>query len=507
MKRIILIFGLSIVLFGFAQAQISSDALLMSDHSQLTTARSLGVSGAMSALGGDMTALNNNPAGIGVYRSSEFLISPGLQFSTIRSTFVSDSLRPLSINSRSAFNFGGIGLVFSDDLSGDWKNINFGLSYNRIASFNRTHSFSGVSTGSRLVNFVQEANNSNSLPDNLDPFEEQLAWDAFMIDNPGGGTTYVGAAIDSNYIKKSQLVRQSGGVNELGISLGGNYLNKFYIGGTLGIDFIKLRDIRDYSETELSGNTDYKSMRFNEERNVNGVGVNLKLGIIYRINKMFRMGLAVHTPTAYSLTEKYETSLSGAVIWNDTLIVTPDANPKLSPTGEFKHNFYSPWLFNFSLGMVLGNQESKNKGFIGLEGEYLNYSAGNFSLKSNDLNITVSDQEYINRVNSAIVNNYQGAARIKLGGELAMSNLRLRAGYRVQTSPFQQPIKGVSDLRHDISMGIGIRTDDFFVDLAYAYRINQFEYAPYYATSELNNPRTVNDMNGGLLLLSFGLRF
>lgn len=489
------------------QAQMTSDALLISEHAHFTTARSMGVAGAMGALGGDMSSMFNNPAGLGIYRSSEFQISPGLQFSGIRSTFVSDTLRPLALNNRTGIYFGGIGFVYSEELTGDWKNVNFGVSYSRLASFNRTFSFSGISTGSRLVNFTEEANNSNAQPENLDPFEENLAWTGYFIDNPGGGTSYIGAATDSNYIKKSQLFRQSGGINELGISLAGNYKHKLYIGATLGVDFIKQRELKDYEESDPSGNMDFKSLRFREERNVSGVGINFKFGLIYRINKNLRMGLAIHSPTAYGLNEDYDTQLSGAVIYNDTLRTTSADNPLVSPTGKYEHNFYSPWLFNFNVGIVLGDKDAKTKGFIGIEGEYLDYSSASFSLKASDLNATVGDQDYINQINSAISDNYQGVARAKIGAELALDKIRIRVGYRLQTSPYQKAVKGVNDFRNDISLGFGIRNDDFFVDLAYNYTIAGFEYSPYYATSERNNPRTVNDVNAGIFLLSFGVRF
>ena len=489
------------------QAQMTSDALLISEQSHFTTARSLGVAGAMGALGGDMSSMFNNPAGLGIYRSSEFQISPGLQFLGIRSTFVSDTLRPMALNNRTGIYFGGIGFVYSEELTGDWKNVNFGVSYSRLASFNRTFSFSGVSTGSRLVNFTEEANNSNAQPENLDPFEENLAWTGYFIDNPGGGTSYIGAATDSNYIKKSQLFRQSGGINELGISLAGNYKHKLYIGATLGVDFIKQRELKDYEESDPSGNMDFKSLRFREERNVSGVGINFKFGLIYRINKNLRMGLAIHSPTGYGLNEDYDTQLSGAVIYNDTLRTTSADNPLVSPTGKYEHNFYSPWLFNFNLGIVLGDKDAKTKGFIGIEGEYLDYSSAAFSLKASDVNATVGDQDYINQINSAISDNYQGVARAKIGAELAMDKIRIRAGYRLQTSPYQKAVKGVNDFRNDISLGFGIRNDDFFVDLAYNYTIAGFEFSPYYATSERNNPRTVNDVNAGIFLLSFGVRF
>jgi len=497
----------SIFAFCNLDAQISSDALLLSEHAHFTTARSLGVGGAMGALGGDMSSMFNNPAGLGIYRSSEFQISPGLQFSGIRTTFVSDTLLPLSTNNRTGIYFGSIGFVYSEELTGDWKNVNFGLSYSRLASFNRSFAFSGVSTGSRIVNFTEEANNSGALPGNLDPFEEQLAWDAYFIDNPSGGASYVGAATDSNYIKKSQLFRQSGGINELGISLAGNYKNKLYIGGTFGIDFMKQRELKDYEESDLSGNMDFKSLRFREDRNISGVGVNFKFGLIYRINKQLRMGLAIHSPTAYGLNETYDTQLSGAVIWNDTLRTTTADNPQVSPTGKFEHNFYSPWLFNFNVGIVLGDKDAKTKGFISMEAEYLDYSAASFSLKASDIGATVADQDYINNVNRAISETYQGVARAKVGAELALDKIRIRAGYRLQTNPYQKSVKGVNDFRNDISLGFGIRNDDFFVDLAYNYTIAGFEYSPYYATSPTNNPRTVNDLNGGVFLLSFGVRF
>lgn len=505
-KIIKLFFAIAFASPFMLHAQMSSDALLLSEHAHFTTARSMSVGGAMGALGGDISSMFNNPAGLGIYRSSEFQISPGLQFSGIRTTFVSDSLLPLAVNNRTGIYFGSIGFVYAEEMSGDWKNVNFGLSYSRLASFNRTFSFSGISTGSRIINFTEQANNSNATPDELYPFEEQLAWNGYFIDTLVGGA-YIGAATDSNYIQKSQLFRQSGGINELGISLAGNYKHKLYIGGTLGIDFVKQDEIKDYEEIEPSGNMDFKSLRFQENRKVTGIGINFKFGLIYRLNKNFRFGLAIHSPTAYGLNETYDTQLSGAVIWNDTLVITSMENPLVSPIGKYQHNFYSPWLFNFNVGIVLGDKDAKTKGFIALEGEYIDFGSAAFSLKASDTSATLLDQENLMSINSAISDNYQGVARAKIGAELALDKIRIRAGYRLQTSPYQKAVKGVNDFRNDISLGFGIRNDDFFVDLAYNYTIAGFEYAPYYATSTRNNPRTVNDVNAGIFLLSFGLRF
>ncbi len=498
-----------LLLVPYSKAQVSSDALLFSERIHPTTARAAAVGGALGALGGDMTTLNHNPAGLGIYRGSEFVITPGMQFTNIRSSFVSDSSRPQSVNNRVSFNFGGLGLVLAQELTGDWKFVNFGVSYSRIASFNRTHGFNGSSTGSRVINFTQEANASNALPDNLDPLEEQLAWDAYFIDNPGGGTDYVGSVVDSNLsiIQKSQLVRQSGGVNELAISMAGNYLNKLYIGGTVGIGFLRFRDLRQYQEIEPTDNMSFKSMNFNEDREVKGVGVNFKFGLIYRASKKLRLGLNIHSPTIYSLTETLNNSISGAVVWNDSLRSIANDNPLLSPTAEYQHNMLTPWQFSASIGHLLGDKTSKVKGYIGLDADYLNYGRSSFALKALDLNATPADQFYIDNVNQAIRANYRGVARVRFGAELALSSLRLRAGYRFQSSPYTSAVQGVSDLRHDISGGIGIRQKYFFFDLSYVNTLLDFEYAPYFATSENNNPRTVNELGMGLFLLTFGLRF
>ena len=508
MNRIIATLLLMSGIYSSSFAQVVSDALLFSERLQPVTARSAAVGGALGALGGDMSTLFNNPAGIAIYRSSEFTLSPGMQFTNIKTTFLADSTLPSSRNSRIGFNFGGAGLIFAPELGGgDWKNVNFGVAFSRVASFSRTLSFNGVSTGSRLINMVDNANASNVVPDNLNPFEEQMAWDAYLIDNPGGGTDYVAALTDSNYVRKSQIMRQSGGIHELALSLGGNYNHKFYIGGALGISFAKLRDIRDYTETEESGNIDFKSLQFNETRELKGTGVNLKLGFIYRATKNLRFGAAIHTPTIYSTTERYSTTLSGAVIWGDTLRVKPESDPYLSPTGQYKQNLLTPWLFNLSVGGIFGKRDSKTKGFIGVDADYLNYASSSFALKANDQNVTASDQVYIDNINRGIEDQYQGVLRLRAGAEIAMESFRIRAGYRLQTSPYQTTVSGINELRHDINFGVGIRQQHFFFDITYSHTLQDFEYTPYSATSENNNPRTSNELRGGLVLMTFGLRF
>ena len=52
-------------------AQSAVDAYQLSQTEQRGTARFMAMGGAFTALGGDLSTLNQNPAGIGVYRRSE----------------------------------------------------------------------------------------------------------------------------------------------------------------------------------------------------------------------------------------------------------------------------------------------------------------------------------------------------------------------------------------------------------------------------------------------------
>lgn len=85
MKKVII---LSVLLgFTFAsQAQTFEDAVQFSRTQNWGTARSAGMAGAFGALGGDLSTLSSNPAGIGVFRKSEISITPSLNFANTKAT-------------------------------------------------------------------------------------------------------------------------------------------------------------------------------------------------------------------------------------------------------------------------------------------------------------------------------------------------------------------------------------------------------------------------------------
>src|SRR5579862_3695966 len=107
MKRfLILCFFLPFCIY--LQAQIPEDALRMSYTYPSGTAREQAIGGAMGSLGGDITANYVNPAGLGFYKTSEVLISPGWSFGSTNTGYLSNNVKSPSYNN---FILGTSGVV------------------------------------------------------------------------------------------------------------------------------------------------------------------------------------------------------------------------------------------------------------------------------------------------------------------------------------------------------------------------------------------------------------
>ena len=127
-------------------AQQEMDAYRYSPMDLNGTARSIGMGGAFGALGGDMSAMSHNPAGIAVYRSSELQTTLALTRTDADATWtgVKDSK---SLVRMRFDNFSYVGYVPTGYDSGI-KAWNFGVAYNRVRDFNRAYHVTGRPTRS-----------------------------------------------------------------------------------------------------------------------------------------------------------------------------------------------------------------------------------------------------------------------------------------------------------------------------------------------------------------------
>lgn len=490
---------------GYAQDE--SDALRYSYLQPQGTARSLGFGSALGSVGGDFTSLSVNPAGIGVYRRSEFTVTPSFRLNGVEGTYLGNTTSDDAFR----FNVSNIGYVNTSAPKGkrydraDWKSVSFGFGLSRVADFNRRYTYSGVNDSSTATELLSiDANDQYFDGYALD--ESSLGsygyYDAYLIDFDTTLDQFVTSVDWRQGVKQMRKVNERGGINEAVISVGGNYREQLLLGATLGFPLLRYRREVTLQETDDdNGIPGYESFTINEALRTTGVGVNLKLGAIYKFTDQFRLGAAIHTPTAYSLSDEFEQSLSASTegIGSTDEFVTP--------LTTFQYTLFTPWRAVASATVILGKS-----GFLTADYEYVDYASARYRFNTTDnqslAGSATAFTEAENAANDRIRAAYQGASNVRVGAEFRLDNLFLRTGFGYYGSPYQKS-DNFKPSRLDASLGIGFRTERSFIDIAYVHSRYESAEQPYALNYEpplvvtVPSATLVNNLNNVAVTLGF----
>jgi hypothetical protein len=490
MKKIFL--TASFLIIGITiNAQTASDALRYTYLPSITgTARTLGIGGAIGALGADFSAISINPAGIAQYRSSEFVITPGFHHASTQATLRTTGSNNLPANDRyDKLNISNIGAVFAtknDNPEASWKTSNFAIGYNKIASIGQNTYYSGTSSNSIMNNF-QESANSNGLK----PFSTQLAYDSYGIDYDSISKTYF-SDFDNTTAKtfKSQSIERIGNIGELAFNYAANYKDKLYIGFTLGVPLLSFTETKIYSENDITNSINYfNSLKFEEKIITEGAGLNLKAGIIYRANQMLRVGVAYHSPTFYAITDLYNNSFNYNLTGGNGNISN---RTSASPDGQYNYKLFTPSKFIGSVGVILGKG-----GFLSTDIEYTDYGASNYTFEGAD--------KFLERnTNDDIQNRFKSTLSVRLGGEFVVDVFRFRGGLGITPSPYS----GDNNVNMSYSLGFGIRGKNTFVDFGYRLDKRNQIYKPYNMINDKTKETLVDEkLSSSNFVLTVGFKF
>ena len=461
MKKIFLLIS-SLVFIHSLTAQTLENAVRFSVFDVNSTARSVGVGGGLGALGADFSTLSVNPAGLAQYRSREFTFTPSLVFIDSEAT-LADGDQGTQERSKVNFNFSNIGLVFARrPTSRVWKTANFGMGFNRVANFHQKVNYEGTTRGSIIDRWIELAETRG-----LDAFESGLAVDVNAISesntNPG---LYLADLFPDDQVLKSQEITRKGAINELVFAFAGNIKERVMLGATIGIPFLKYEENKTYRESDPTDQyPGFSSLRFNERIDISGTGINLKLGAILRVNQVFRVGAAIHTPTSFQLTDNLNTT--AAYDFDDASQSLPPANSP-ADLAELKYNYQTPWRFIGSAGIVIGKI-----GFLTGEMEYVNYANNKYSVDQ-DVEFP-ADQSILDAVNDKVTAELESNLNFRFGGEIALNSLRLRGGLNLSGTPYAED----TGLDSSLSLGAGMRWERIFLDVAYRRIMNNEVYVPY----------------------------
>ncbi|HOY32268.1 MAG TPA: hypothetical protein PKW80_10350 [Bacteroidales bacterium] len=444
MKKIFLITGfLVIMISGEVVAQNEVDALRYSQINYGGTARSLAMGSAFGVLGGDFSSLSLNPAGIGIYSGKELTLTPSNYFVNVKSKYNNNSTDDLKYKFN--LNNAGVVLAFTPKKESVCKGIQIGFGFNRLNNYSYNGFYEGAnSTNSIMDDFLDKAQGIQ--PQELGEFDTKLAFNTYLIDTSGGLTNYISPVLQGGVLQ-SKSVMASGSGNEMVLTVGGNLNDKLYIGGTVGFPFVRYTENSIYEETD-EGDTlaDFKKMEYHNYLETQGSGFNFKFGIIYKITDWVRIGASIHTPSFYSMKDR----------WNSDIEANYDDGTRYSsesPKGVFDYQLNTPFRVNGGVAFVI-------KKFALISGEYEFVDYRNARLRSSTYRFSEE--------NKAINNLYTYQSNVRAGFEIKYDIASFRGGYTFSSNPYAS--KEINDgTRHSFSGGVGLRFNKYFFDIAYIY--------------------------------------
>ncbi|HWZ23084.1 MAG TPA: hypothetical protein VNW06_10550 [Cytophagaceae bacterium] len=449
------------------------------------TARYLSLGGAATSLGADLGAADVNPAGLGMYRKSEFSFSPNFGISGSNTSFLGQPQR----DNKGSFSLSNLGIAIcgmKDDLDkSDWRGGTFSITMNRTNNFNSRISFGGSDPGSSMADyFVQLANKgpNTTLADlqAQDPTDPNgtgiislagLAYQTWLITN----TTSTGAPYtdylspNGETIAKTATYTTTGAQYKWNIAYGANYKDKLYIGGSVGVNTINFKEALNYTETTTDPSTvAFNTFTFDDYNKIKGTGLNLKLGYIYKASDLIKFGSTITTPTYYWMNQTYSSDLSAIYPASNQSGATPGTTYSQSTVpGYFKFNYTTPLKLAAGMSIFAGK-----KGFVSGDIEYVPYQLSSLSSKNN------SDNAFLQPYNKIINNSYLNVVNFKIGGELRIDIFRLRAGLAYLPNPYKYNDK-VNRNIEQISVGAGVKLNNTYFDFGLINTRYQSTYQPY----------------------------
>lgn len=543
MIRKIIIAVLALSTFVGMSAQTIYDAATIAQKDLAGTARFVGMGGAMGALGGDISTISTNPAGIGIYRSNDAMLS----FSYSLTGTGSDYLGTTYNRDKARWNLDNIGVVISTKISNrqPLRYVNFGFNYQKSRSFYKNMTMQGMMgsiDGIYVSQVRQMARQADDVSYNLyDLYDEKvdfyrnnvyqdqmIGWlGALGVQGNLVGQEYYQGEYDGYYpivpdeVDGLYNARERGGIDRFDFNLSFNVNDRIYFGVTLGAYSV---DYHKYSLwDEDYGNGEWYTLEsFNR---IHGSGFNLKLGTIFRPfeESPLRVGLAIHTPTWYRLT--YTT---GAFLDAD-LYMDEEVNGEVVSTlqacsvntqdylngGDMERDFnlQTPWLFNASLGYTVGRNLA-----LGVEYEYEDYS----TMKFRDRQGYTEPFSYENNEVDLCL---KAVNTLRLGAEFKPTDsFSIRAGYNYSSAAYKDdaikalPYNSINtdtDFTNHKSMntftvGVGYRASSFYADVAYKYNMYKSDFFPFY--NEIDNSivtpqATKLDNSRSQVMLTLGVRF
>ena len=461
-------------------AQGIDDANLFTQTYYQGTAKALGMGNAMGAVGGDMTAININPAGMGIYRSNEITMSLNLLDNYTKSTYYGTQ----NDGNQLRLSIPNVGFVRAKQRS-NYRGLRFtqfGIVFTRTNDFNLQSNALGINpTSSMIDNYLARINgySENELQDAF-PYDIYPARKTNLIEPYEDGYD---SPVPQGNIWQGQECSFKGRSEAWTFAGSLNINERFFVGISLDLAHTKRFGTKVFKESRVEGTeTDFSQWSFTEDLTSTGWGGNAKIGFIYHATPWLRFGGAFHSPTIFSFSESWQTTTESEINWNP--------KKSLSPESHYEYTFIKPMKWIGSLAFVVGQ-----KGMISLDAEYVNFGAARF--KANDYDYGPTNEQIKSTLGRTL--------NLRLGTEWDLGGTYLRFGAAYYGSPFGLGKVGGSIKKASCGVSVPISAN-FTFDFAYELSHGK-TYTTLYDAGELGIESITQSQFRHILLTTLKVRF
>jgi long-subunit fatty acid transport protein len=406
------------------QAQYPIDALRFSFSNLGTGARAMSMGGAYVGVADDFSATFWNPAGLGQIRRFEFVGG----FDNVNINNSATYLNSVQNYSNNGTNLGSIGIALPvETVQGS---LTFAIGYNRPQDFTAAVSAKGYNPYSSVAGSMYYD------PSSIDG---DMAYRLFLEDTLGN-------------------VRIRGNVNQVATILEEGRLGSWAFAGAIeaakdlffGASLDLYAGTYSYSREINETDTQNRYLNYQEgihtgwqglnlvstlDQDISGVGA--KLGILYRLHEIARIGLTIKTPSLLSVKESW-TDRGSAFFNNGSETDRVD--------GKTEYDIVTPFQFSGGVSITLDYL------LLSASAELTDWSQMKFK-NSQDQNAEAD-------ANRSIKELFRTTLNLRGGGEFLVpgTELRLRAGYAILPSPYKDD--PASYARQLLTCGVGYTIDN-----------------------------------------------
>lgn len=486
----------------FASAQTIDDVMRYSTENLQGTARFQAMGGAFGALGGDLSALNVNPAGSAVFNFSEISIT-GSNYHRNNDALYGNTTRNSTDNSLDFNQIGGV-FVWNSSTDSPWKKIALAVNYDLVENFDNQLVVTGsspVGIDNYFLNFADgeplgplRTQQGEYIEDayldigaNLG-YSAQQAFFGFQagiiepVEDDDQNTSYFSNAqygtVNQRYVRNT-----SGYNSKFTLNFASQYKEDLYLGASLNFHNVLYDRVSYLDEEGYDAESPIQSISFDNLLHTEGYGFSFSLGAIAKVNQTVRVGASYQSPTWYTLTDDTSQRINSNLAVSDidfinfTIVNLYD-----------EYRIKTPEKYTGSVALVFGQD-----GLISFDYSYQDMSKAELRPTSDPS--FAAENDFISDTLGA-VNSF------RLGGEYRIDQVSLRGGYRYDQSPYEDT-DFVGDL-NGFSAGIGYNFGASRLDLAYS-RTEQ-DVNSYLFDGGVDNAALINRINTNISL-GYTLKF